>query len=121
VKILGVYFVLLFVGIPLLFIPWIGGPMFTLFGAAISSYMYAFEYLGYPMDRRRLSFSAKRSFIRSNIRSAMGFGLGNLALSSIPVVNLLFIPAAVVGGTLLYLELTAPARSSGPGPAVTGS
>jgi CysZ protein len=112
-KILGVYMVLLFVGLPFLLIPWIGGPLFTVFGALVSSYMHAYEYLGYPMDRRRFSFAEKRSFIRSHMRSAMGFGLGNLAVASIPLLNVLFVPAAVVGGTLLFLELSA--FTGGPG------
>lgn len=104
-KILGIYLGLLLLGLPVLLIPGAGGLLFSVLGALLSSYILAYEYLGYPMDRRRFSFSEKRRFLRSKFRSVLGFGLGNLAVASIPIVNVLFIPAAVAGGTLLFLDL----------------
>jgi len=104
-RILAVYIGLLLAALLLLLIPGIGPLLFSSAAALLSSYMFAFEYLGYPMDRRRFSFSQKRKFLRSQFTSAMGFGLGNLAVASIPVLNLFFIPAAVAGGTLLFLDL----------------
>lgn len=104
-KILGIYLGLLLLGLPVLLIPGAGGLLFSALGALLSSYVLAYEYLGYPMDRRRFSFSEKRRFLRSKFSSVLGFGLGNLAVASIPIVNVLFIPAAVAGGTLLFLDL----------------
>lgn len=104
-KILGVYLGLMVPALLLLLVPGIGALLFSIVGALLSAYMFAYEYLGYPMDRRKFSFSEKRRFLRSQLRSAIGFGLGNLAVASIPVVNFLFLPAAVVGGTLLFLDL----------------
>jgi len=104
-KILGIYVAILVAGLPILLVPGAGTLLYTVLGALLSSYMFAYEYLGYPMDRRRFSFSEKRRFLRSHFGSAMGFGLGNLAAASIPVINLFFIPAAVVGGTLLFLDV----------------
>jgi CysZ protein len=74
--------------------------------------MFAYEYLGYPMDRRGLSFHDKRRFLRTRLKSTLGFGVGNLVVASIPLVNILLIPAAVAGGTLLFLDLEpdSPAR-----------
>lgn len=111
-KILGIYVGLLVAGLPMLFIPGAGSLMYAVWGALLSSYMFAYEYLGYPMDRRRFSFSEKRRFLWSSFRMTMGFGLGNVVVASVPVINLLFIPAAVVGGTLLFLEVHSPARPS---------
>ncbi len=105
-KILGLYVVVIVCGLPLLFIPVVGGILFSAVCVLLSSYMFAYEYLGYPMDRRRLSFKEKRAFLRSKPVSAMGFGLGNVAIAMIPFMNLLLIPSAVVGGTLLYLDIT---------------
>jgi CysZ protein len=113
-KILGIYVGLLVASLPVLFIPGIGSLIFAVWGAALSSYMFAYEYLGYPMDRRRYSFTEKRQFLWKHFRASMGFGLGNLAVAPIPVVNLLLIPAAVVGGTLLFLEVESPKQSSDP-------
>jgi CysZ protein len=111
-KILGIYVAILVAGLPILLIPAAGGLLYTALGALLSAYMLAYEYLGYPMDRRRFSFSEKRRFLRSHFRSTMGFGLGNLAVASIPVINLLFIPAAVVGGTLLFLDVDSAGKVS---------
>jgi CysZ protein len=106
-RILGLYVGLLVAALLLMLVPGAGPLLFSAAGALLSAYMFAFEYLGYCMDRRRFSFGEKRAFFRSHFRSVMGFGLGSVAAATIPVVNLLFIPAAVVGGTLLFLELNA--------------
>jgi len=108
-KVLGIYLALLIAALFLLLIPVVGGPLYTVAGTLLSSYMFAYEYLGYPMDRRRFTWKDKQTFLRSRFRSVIGFGLGNLMVASIPFLNLFFIPAAVVGGTLLFLDL-----SSGP-------
>ncbi len=104
-KLLGLYLVLLCSCLLLLLIPGVGGALFSVAGWLLSAYMFAYEYLGYPMDRRKFLWSQKRAFFRSNFRSVMGFGLGNLVTASIPLLNLVFIPSAAVGGTLLFLEL----------------
>jgi len=104
-KILGAYLFLLAGGLLLLLIPGIGALLYSVASALLSSYLLAYEYLGYPMDRRRLTFSEKMKFLRSRLVTTMGFGLGNLAVASIPLLNLLFIPAAVAGGTLLFLDV----------------
>ncbi len=113
-KILALYVFLLVLGLLFLLIPIIGPPLYTAFGVLLSAYLLAYEYLGYPMDRRRFSWAQKRSFLGSRFISALGFGLGNLAIASIPVVNLLFIPAAVVGGTMLFLEFHGNGETAGP-------
>lgn len=104
-RILGLYVGMLVAALLLLLIPGAGPLLFSAAGALLSAYMFAYEYLGYCMDRRRFTFSEKRAFFRSHFRSVMGFGLGSVAVATVPVVNLLFIPAAVIGGTLLFLEL----------------
>jgi CysZ protein len=109
-KLLGIYVALLIVVLLLLLIPAVGAPLSTLAGALISSYMFAYEYLGYPMDRRRFIWKEKQRFLRSRFRSAIGFGIGNVVVASIPFLNLFFIPAAVVGGTLLFLDLSAESK-----------
>lgn len=105
--IVGIYVGTLIMSLPLLLIPGLGHILFAGVGALLSSYLFAFEFLGFPMDRRRYSFTEKRRFIHSRLRSALGFGLGNVVVASIPLVNILLLPAAAVGGTLLFLELKA--------------
>jgi len=105
-RVLAIYVGLLIVALLLLLVPGIGPLLFSAAGALLSAYMFAYEYLGYCMDRRRFSFREKQAFLRSHFHAVMGFGLGSVAAATIPIVNLLFIPAAVVGGTLLFLELS---------------
>ncbi len=112
-RILGLYLILLILGLLLLLIPVIGGVLYTFFGILVSAYMFAYEYLGYPMDRRRYSWQEKRRFLRSKVTSILGFGLGTLAIASIPIVNFLFIPAAVAGGTLFFLDLSTDPKNTG--------
>lgn len=104
-RILALYLGLLLAALFLLLVPGIGSLLFTVTGTLLSAFMFSWEYLNYPLDRRRFSWKEKSAFFRSSFRSVMGFGLGSAAAASIPVVNLLFIPAAAVGGTLLFLDL----------------
>jgi len=104
-RLLGLYIGLLMAGLLLLFVPVVGGVLYTAFGVFVSAYMFAYEYLGYPMDRRRFSWTQKRTFLRSKRGSILGFGLGSVVLASAPIINFFFIPAAVAGGTLLFLDL----------------
>ena len=104
-RILGLYLGVLIPSLLLLLIPGIGFGLFGFVIGLLSSYLLAFEYLGYPMDRRRYTFKEKRAFVHSRMRSALGFGFGNFLWASIPIVNIMMIPAAAVGGTLLFLNL----------------
>ncbi len=113
-RILGVYIFLQILLLPLWLIPGIGAPLFSVASMLLSAYMLSYEYLGYPLDRRRYSFKEKRRFLKDRLRPNLGFGLGCLALASIPLVNILLIPAAVAGGTLLYLDLN-PTDTRDPG------
>ncbi|MGB0669828.1 MAG: EI24 domain-containing protein, partial [Porticoccaceae bacterium] len=62
----------------------------------------AIQYLDYPADMEAVSFTQLIDRAGQNRWPAMGFGLSALAASAIPVLNLLALPAAVVGGTLLW-------------------
>jgi CysZ protein len=114
--ILGTYIGVLVVSLPLLLIPVVGHVLFAAIGTLLSAYMFAYEFLGCSMDRRRYSLAEKRKFIRSHLRSSLGFGLGIALTASIPFVNVLLLPAAAVGGTLLFLELSRNDATSSPIP-----
>jgi CysZ protein len=105
VRILLMYIGLLVLCLILLLIPGLGAVAYPVAAALLGAFMLSFEYLSYPMDRRRLSFQQKMGFVRSRLSSTLGFGLGSFAAAAVPIVNLLIIPAAVVGGTLLFLDL----------------
>ncbi len=85
------------------FIPVINIVMpFVWFGFA--AWMMAIQYCDYPMDNNRVSFRRMKQLLKARRWSSLGFGslvqLGTL----IPVVNLIVMPAAVIGATLFWLE-----------------
>ncbi len=62
------------------------------------------DYAGYAFDRRQISFRRRRIWIRENLATMAGFGVGALGISLVPGLNLLLLPSLVVGGTLLSLR-----------------
>ncbi|RVU48579.1 hypothetical protein EA187_03880 [Lujinxingia sediminis] len=93
---------------PLLFlhlIPGLGSLLNTVLGTMISAVFLAFEYSDAALDREGYSLKEKITRVRAQLDLAGGFGLGSTLLMLIPVVNLLVMPVAVVGGTMLGIEL----------------
>ena len=71
-----------------------------LFGA----WMFALEYIDYPMGNHGLRFGKVKKAVKANRSLAMGFGSVVALLSAIPVVNLIVMPWAVASATVLYVE-----------------
>jgi CysZ protein len=69
-----------------------------------SAWMTALEYCDYPMDNHQHSFPQVREKVAAQRWPCFSFGslvmLGNM----VPVLNLLMMPAAVCGATLLWVE-----------------
>lgn len=90
----------------LFFIPFINAvipALWFVFGA----FTLAFEYLDAPMGNRGLKFPAKLAHVRSRRWRHIGFGSVVTFATAIPILNLIVMPAAVAGATLLYLDTTA--------------
>ncbi len=76
-------------------------PLFLfLFGA----WMFALEYIDYPMGNHGLGFGKVKKALKTKRSLAMGFGSVVALLSIIPVVNLIVMPWAVASATVLYVE-----------------
>jgi CysZ protein len=117
-KILGVYVAGQLIGLIFLFtIPILGQFIYTVLTLGVASFILSMEFMSYSMDRRRMTFTEKKRFFSSHPRSCLGFGLGASLIASMPLVNLFVIPAAVAGGTILFLELS-PEHEMGSGGAV---
>ncbi|MGQ7844843.1 sulfate transporter CysZ [Granulosicoccus sp. 3-233] len=71
-----------------------------LFGA----WMFALEYLDYPLGNHGALFRDVRAVARQRRRMALGFGSAVALLSAVPIVNLFVMPAAVAGATALYVD-----------------
>lgn len=94
---------------PLLLINWLipgfGSVLYMLAGIGITALFFAVDYLDFPAARRDLPVRERVRFARTHWPATLGLGLGIWAFLFIPVVNLLFMPAAVAGATLLFLDL----------------
>lgn len=87
----------------LLFIPVVNG-LLPLIWFAFGAYMLAFEYLDAPMGNRGLPFAEKRRLLAQRRSLNLGFGAAATLATALPLVNLVVMPAAVAGATVLWLE-----------------
>jgi CysZ protein len=85
-------------------LPVVGSVLSVAFTATFGSFVFALEYLDYPMSRYNYRLSDVISAIRANLWRSLGFGGAALLLLLIPLVNLVCIPACVVGGTHLFVD-----------------
>ncbi len=97
------------------FIPGLGSVLWTALGFLWTAGWLAGEYLDGPMARHFYRFSDVQRALLARPAFAFGFGTAVYLLLWIPVLNLFFIPLAVVGGTLLFRSLRA-ASVIGPPP-----
>lgn len=78
----------------------IAAPLWLLF----SAWMLALEYVEVPLGNHGHTFPAVRARLQRQRLPALGFGATILVLTMIPFVNLLVIPVAVAGATVLACE-----------------
>lgn len=71
---------------------------------AFSAWMLALEYCDYPMGNHGIPFAEQRRLLRKKTFLNLGFGLATLLATSIPLLNLFTLPAAVAGATALWLD-----------------
>lgn len=68
----------------------------ALFGA----WAMALEYLAYPLENQGLLFSEQKQWLKSIRLGALGFGGATMLGLTVPILNLVIAPAAVIGATL---------------------
>ncbi len=86
-------------------VPVVGQAIFAVVGWVLTALFLAFDYMDWPMARRGWGLGRRITFVRKDLWSAIGFGTGCWVMLFIPIVNVLFVPAAVTGGTTLLLDL----------------
>lgn len=97
----GIFIILLMILVAFLPVINIAAP---LIGLLWSAWSMAIQYADYPADNHRLPFDTLRYRLRNNIYSTLGFGGMVMGCSVVPILNIFAMPAAVTGGTLLWLN-----------------
>lgn len=92
------------------FLPGVGGIIYLVTTFMFGSLSLGFSFADLPMGRKVVSLGARISFAKKHRWELMGFGVGFL----VPFFSLVFSSPLVVGGTLIYVELTKnePGRAS---------
>jgi CysZ protein len=100
---------------PLWILNWVlpgpGSVLYLVAGTSITALFFAVDYLDFSAARHDFTLRQRAVLASTRLGSVMGLGFGIWALLFIPVINLLFMPAAVAGATLLFLDLQ-PASST---------
>lgn len=97
-------------GLVLSLFPVLGQLLGIAFMASFGSFVFALEYLDYPMNRHRYRLRDVARAIQANFWHSIGFGGAALLLLLIPFVNLFCIPACVIGATRLFVDFRREGR-----------
>ena len=69
-----------------------------------SGWILSLEYHNYPMSNHHLEITEQHKALKTEPGLILGFGLATLAVTMVPILNFIVIPAAICGATALYLE-----------------
>jgi uncharacterized protein involved in cysteine biosynthesis len=89
-----------------LLISWV--PVLNLFGMLGALWLLSFQYLSYPQTRRGEGVAQGVAFLWRHKLACSGFGAVCSLGFAVPFASALFLPLAVVGGTLLYARAQRP-------------
>ncbi len=89
-------------------VPGVGAILYSAFAFGFSALFFAVDYVDWPATRRGWRVRDRIAFARGHKFTMLGFGTCVWAFLFVPVLNLFFMPAAVAGGTLLFLDRVGP-------------
>jgi CysZ protein len=87
--------------------PVIGPILQATVGFGLTALFFAVDYVDWPASRRDLSAAQRIRWAFAHLRAMLGLGTGVWLLLFVPLLNLLFMPAAVAGATLFFLDVGA--------------
>lgn len=70
----------------------------------LGAWMMGLQFLDYPMDNHRLPFSQVKEACAARRLSSLGFGGIVAFVAGVPFLNLIVVPAAVIGATLMWCD-----------------
>ncbi len=100
---LEIFVVLLFSlgSLALHFIPLVGSLAYFL----VASWWLSYDFLCFGAVPRAYGLTEKISLLNAHLGKVIGFGVISGFLISLPLLNLVFLPIAIVGAVIMYLEL----------------
>lgn len=90
------------------FIPVVGQIAALVLGALFGAWIVCLEMVGLVFQRRGMTLGERHRVLRRYRATAFGFGLPTYLLCLVPVAQLVMIPSAVVGGTMLAHRVLPP-------------
>ena len=90
--------------LPLNLVPGPGTAAAAAGGLALAATVACLDFLDPALDRRGLGFRAELTYVRRALPVSAGFGLTCVALTSLPLLNLLLGPLCAAAGTLLVCD-----------------
>lgn len=99
------YFALLGIPLLILFIIPVVQIVAPFLWALYGAWIIALEYVDYPLGNRGIRFRDQQRITQQRRLLHLGFGAGVLCMTIIPFVNLVAMPTAVIGATLLQADL----------------
>ncbi|MFC3907674.1 sulfate transporter CysZ [Legionella dresdenensis] len=96
------YFIPRFLLMCLLFFIPVVHPIYPLLWFFFNAWILSVQYQDFAMDNNLVSFEAMKNAIYLNKSQTLGFGSLINLLSFIPVLNIIVMPAAVIGGVFMY-------------------
>jgi CysZ protein len=87
-------------------------PVAPLMWFLLSAWIMAVQYIDYPADNARVPFREMLGQLRYHGSLSIGFGGAVALAASIPLLNLIVMPAAVVGATVLWHEQNRRAQAN---------
>src|SRR5512132_1204572 len=95
--------------------PVFGQTVVPVLQALVAGFFLAVELLAIPLERRGLHLAGRRRFVGRHRAQTLGVGITAFLLFLVPLMNVLALPGAVVGATLLVRRLSGePAGPTGP-------
>jgi CysZ protein len=95
--------------------PVLGQTVVPVLQALVGGFFLAVELLAIPLERRGVHLAGRLRFVWRHRGQTLGFGITAFLLFLVPLMNVLAMPGAVVGATLLVRRLRGePVLSGGP-------
>jgi CysZ protein len=96
-------------------LPVVGQTVVPVVQALVAGFFLAVELLAIPLERRGLHLAGRLRFVWRHRAQTLGFGVTAFLLFLVPLMNVLVMPGAVVGATLLVRRLSGdPVGPPGP-------